>query len=1110
MAIELWGFQGTFYLGLPQRPFGILVLALEALALLGMLLAARRRRPVSRGKPGARNWLIFGILLLASPVASEIILIRLPIGGTPPTPAMPAQAAGAAWPLLGAVPWMLAAGLLGEWQALFVGLAGGLAWGGWETNSLLTPLQTGLAAAVVAWLVRRDYAEWPGKILRSPLAGGLAGGLLLGFSRGVETLAFSGGTFYDGLDYTLSSLGAVTAAALLEVGVAAVSAEFIRRRYPDAWYSPARLVAGPYNRSLVSRLLVTIVGLGFVAGTVLVYGDWVLARASAQDLIEAEMVRAATQAGDGVPYFAQVGRSLLAGLADRLGSVIEEGNLLSFDLGSQIRAVPFFRQLAVFGTAGELLTLAPSTAWVEAGLPLEFEAAMDAALEGVPQEVVLLPRYAVQSTELVFLWPISSPVSGASLGVVAGWTTLDANPVLQPVVRQLAALAPGEGFITDEQGIILIHSDTDRLGQTFVVNEEAGETAYADRAPDGSYRLVYAYTVEGYPWRVVVTMPQREVESLATRIAVRLVGVVLVVGLAAVVVVFLTSRRLTQPLRTMASAAESMARGTLSPAVDIAGEDEIGRLATSFERMRRSLKSRLDEMDLLLNASRQVASSFDLREVLPPILAGVQGLTNADMARLVLESKEEERRVEPEAYHAGEDPGGWQALDGQVLELCRRRGRFMLENPSRARAVLDLRALETPIEALMAVPLRNEEEFVGALWLGHRAPHAFTSEEIDLISILAAQLGVSVANARLYHEAEQERLRLGAILRATPDAVLVIDERGQILLANPAAEVVLRGDPEQARGKPAADWITVADVVRLLSSPGGETRTAEVMVGGGRVMFASVSDIGPEGSASPGRVCVLADITHYKKIDMLKSEFVSTVSHDLRAPLTLMHGYATMLSMVGDLSDKQGEFVKKILNSVEVMSKLVDNLLDLGRIEAGVGLSVEPVRVETVVRDVVGSYRPQAANKQLTLEVDLDEGMEPIDADPTLLRQAVANLVDNALRYTPAGGKVIVRAVQQDGRQLICVEDSGLGIAPADQARLFEKFYRARKREALREKGSGLGLAIVKSIAEQHGGKVSVESRLGAGSTFTLELPLHQAAPADQPPARRESPDGEA
>jgi len=419
-------------------------------------------------------------------------------------------------------------------------------------------------------------------------------------------------------------------------------------------------------------------------------------------------------------------------------------------------------------------------------------------------------------------------------------------------------------------------------------------------------------------------------------------------------------------------------------------------------------------------------------------------------------------------------------------------------NPSRARAVLNLEALDAPLEALMALPLRNEDEFVGALWLGHSAPHPFTTDEVNLLSILTGQLGVSVANARFYHEAEQERRKLTAILSATPDAVLVTDWQGRISLANPAAEVILRGKPEEALGQPASDWITVAEVARLLTTSGDGPRTAEVTVGGGRVMFASVSDIEPRGAEVPGRVCVLGDITHYKKLDLLKSEFVSTVSHDLRAPLTLMRGYATMLAMVGNLTDKQQEFVQKILTSVESMAKLVDNVLDLGRIEAGVGLSLETIRMEEVIRDVVSAHRPQAVNKQIGLEVELAEGMSPIEADPTLLRQAVANLIDNGIKFTLAGGRVKVRAVQQSGCQLISVQDTGLGIAAADQARLFEKFYRGQRRETLQEKGSGLGLAIVKSIAEQHGGKVMVESRLGAGSTFTLELPLRRGEGAPE------------
>ena len=121
----------------------------------------------------------------------------------------------------------------------------------------------------------------------------------------------------------------------------------------------------------------------------------------------------------------------------------------------------------------------------------------------------------------------------------------------------------------------------------------------------------------------------------------------------------------------------------------------------------------------------------------------------------------------------------------------------------------------------------------------------------------------------------------------------------------------------------------------------------------------------------------------------------------------------------------------------------------------------------------------------------------PVEVDSTMIRQSIANLVDNALKYMNAHGKVVLRARQKDGVQYLEVADTGLGIAPTDQARLFEKFYRARRRETLTIKGSGLGLAIVKSIVQQHGGKVSVESKLGEGSTFRIEFPIHQADRAD-------------
>jgi signal transduction histidine kinase len=174
------------------------------------------------------------------------------------------------------------------------------------------------------------------------------------------------------------------------------------------------------------------------------------------------------------------------------------------------------------------------------------------------------------------------------------------------------------------------------------------------------------------------------------------------------------------------------------------------------------------------------------------------------------------------------------------------------------------------------------------------------------------------------------------------------------------------------------------------------------------------------------------------------------------------------------------------------MGELIGNVLDLGRIEAGVGLDVETISLSSILDSVLDTYRPQAVNKQITLDVELEEEMEQVEVDATLIRQAIANLVDNALKYTSANGSVTIHAEQKDDFQIVQVKDNGLGIAPTDQARLFEKFYRARGRETLKIKGSGLGLAIVKSIVQQHGGRVSVESKLGEGSTFTIWFPIRQ------------------
>jgi PAS domain S-box-containing protein len=1089
MLFDLWGFDASLALGLPVRSSGYVWLAFSGLLTLVLVVQdlVRRSRGTSTnsGRP-----LLFVLLLLISPLASQTFVVHLTAVSGLPLPGDSGATPQALFSVMGALPWLLAGGAAGVTEAALLGLVTGFVRSGFTTHGLLTPVHTALVAALVARVLRQNYVEWSGRAMRSPLLTSLPAGVLLAILSCVERGFYAGGSGYDALEYAISWLLPAMLASVLELGSAGVICEALRTVLPSAWFHPKRLTRAPYSRSLAARLLTAFAGVGLVAGAILLLGNWLLARSSARDLVESQMEQTASVVGGGIPFFIQSGRSFAQEAAQSFTSQRDAGIPEGEALSAALRQVPFFSRLSVFDPTGRL-TATTSADPSEAQALLEIGPSLALALEGTTQECVVAADPGSSGARLAFLVPLAATSGAPTGGALAGWTDIASNPLFAPVVERLEAVNEGEAFIVDESGRILVHSDPARVLQTAVLPAQSG-MASAVVAEDGTRQWVLIKQAEGYPWQVVVSIPQRTINALAVQLATRLFAVLVAVGAVMMLVLYATSRRLTRPLREMSLAAESIARGNLALPVRVRSEDEIGRLALAFEGMRRSLQARLGEMDLLLASSQRLASSFDLAGVLPPILEGVGRILRADHVRVALLAPDSEPGARMEVHSAGKDRGNWASLDAQVVDLARQRGRFTLENPGRARAVLNLAQVTEPLQGLAAVPLRDEQAFIGAIWLGYRRAQSLPPDSSNLLTILATQIGVSVSNARLFHRAEQERMRLGAVLEATPDAVLATDHRGRITLANPAAEAVLRGNAEEVLGKPATEWVTSREVLELLHA-GSELRTAEVAVGAGRALFATATDIRAGGEDQAGRVCVLWDITHFKRVDMLKSEFVSTVSHDLRAPLTLMRGYATMLSMVGAMNEQQKDFVRKIHESVEQMTQLVDNLLDLGRIEAGVGLNLEAVNVDSMVQDVSGAYQAQAANKRIMLATDLAGGMRPIEADLTLLRQAVANLVDNAIKYTQAGGRVTLRARQHDGRQVISVEDTGVGIAPTDQARLFEKFYRARRSETLREKGSGLGLAIVKSVAEQHGGRVTVESRLGVGSTFTIELPARLA-----------------
>ena len=1069
------------------------------LCLLGVLIYSlyywRTIQPAWKGS----SWGIFIVLLVLTPITSLFIGLRFSSGSALPIPGVPSTLSpGSALMLFSAVPWMLAGGLLGPIGAAVVGLLAGALRGAWDSFQFFTALEYALLGVLFSVNVRQNFRTMAYRVVRQPFVSAL---VLIP----LHTLLYIIGTFLSikadippeaRLDFALTSSWVATLSFAGEVLIAGLVAQIIMLAFPAAWGSKGPLQPSPTEKSLEIRFLIgtgTFISLLLLT---LLIGDWVVAGRAARQMLEKRLSSTAASAAQSVPFFLETGQNLAVQLASDPRLLEATDPELSSIIGQRIQMVPYFDQLFVIDAQSvDLLAGYPESERKSFALYAEERTGLTLASNGVLTQIYSIPPLQADGLARASFMVAILDGSGQVRRVLIGRTTLETNPLTQPLITSLQSIEDlhGTGILLDENGRIIYHySESGQAPASFDVEPGKDARFFNDTASDGTRQLVYYQPVLGRPWAVVLTIPAQQVQQLALNIAMPLFIMIVLLALLALISLRVGLRVVTRSLQTLAVEADRIAQGKLDHPLQVEGVDEVGQLRRAFEQMRASLQSRLEELNRLLHVSQRVASSLEMQDAVQPVLEAIQSI-GASSVRVVLSpSILPDTPIELPSRFASSPAGDIYAhLDDQILALAKKQEQTVIPNMTLTRKfALDLN--QTQPQALLAVALRHEKRYYGVVWAGFDQPHVFTESDIRFVTTLAGQAALAVANARLFLNVEAARRQLEAILNSTPDPVLVTDSRNRLLLANVAANQALGTPARQDEHSPTEKIVKQRALFDLLQSSSQEKQSAEIVLPDGRTYFATASSVVVEGH-SIGRVCILRDITHFKELDTMKSDFVATVSHDLRSPLTLMRGYATMLEMVGEINEQQQGYVKKIIIGVENMSRLVNNLLDLGRIEVGVGLQVENVPVLDILERVTGTLQLQAAQKNISLNVELPRDMpNVIQADQALLHQAVYNLVENALKYTPEGGSVTINASTMDNSLIFSIADNGIGISPDDLPRLFEKFYRGSQREARAQHGTGLGLAIVRSIAERHGGRVWVDSKLGKGSMFYLQIPLTQ------------------
>jgi two-component system phosphate regulon sensor histidine kinase PhoR len=526
-------------------------------------------------------------------------------------------------------------------------------------------------------------------------------------------------------------------------------------------------------------------------------------------------------------------------------------------------------------------------------------------------------------------------------------------------------------------------------------------------------------------------------------------------------------------------------------------------IALATRRGRESLRRgtsrprRIQELEVLSTIARLTSRPGPVEKIGGDILTTAAPAVGADAAVLLL--YDEEQRVLRAGAASGIPEELWRTFVIEVSDdfnqsLLSQGKSLVVGNVATERRLKMQLARAIGARSALVVPIRHEGTPVGTLsFYAVGAPRRFDGITVAVAELIASEAGDVLERTRLQEEVREERERAARVLAHVGDGVFFVDGAGVIRLWNPAVSAVTGLAAADVLGRRPQDvlpgWAAIEPLVPVASAPAYAAKHAETLPLdlGDRELWISISAV----QFPDGTVYALRDLTEERGIEKLKSEFVATVSHELRTPLAAVYGAAMTLRRKDiDLDDDhRGRLLAVIAGESDRLARIVDQVLAASRLDSGsFNFAVERCNPGPLALEVVEAARAHIP-PEVALELAPENDLPQVAADPDMLRQVLANLVENAVKYSPAGGRVHVSLGRHEGRVLFAVRDEGLGIPLREQERIFEKFFRLDPNLTRGVGGTGLGLYICRELVRRMGGRIWVASREGVGSTFFFELP---------------------